>query len=69
MPECLPNARGFGHIAFEVDDVEKVLERLVLNGGRKCGEISNFVISDVGEISFVYARDPEGNLIEIQHWK
>ena len=23
----------------------------------------------VGELTFVYCQDPEGNIIEIQHWK
>jgi catechol 2,3-dioxygenase-like lactoylglutathione lyase family enzyme len=29
-----PNKRGFGHIAFEVKSVEKVLETLEINGGK-----------------------------------
>lgn len=53
-----PNKRGFGHIDFEVESVEGVLQNLKHNGG----EMS-------GEITFVYARDPEGNLVELQSWK
>ena len=63
------NRRGFGHIAFEVDEVEKVVNTLLKNGGSLAGEISGRLIEGVGEITFVYARDPEGNLIEIQSWK
>ena len=64
-----PNTRGFAHIAFEVDNVEKVLKNLLSNGGSKCGDISEKQIENIGKITFVYARDPEGNLIEIQNWE
>lgn len=64
-----PNTRGFGHIAFEVEDVEKILNTLEANGGSRSGEVTARTIEGVGEITFVYARDPEGNLIELQHWK
>jgi len=64
----MPNKRGFGHIAFEVDSVEKVLLALEKNGGSKLGEVTKRTIENVGEITFIYARDPEGNLIELQSW-
>lgn len=64
-----PNKRGFGHIAFEVESVELVIEVLERNGGRTSGEITRRKVDGVGEITFVYARDPEGNLIELQSWK
>lgn len=63
-----PNTRGFGHIAFEVEDVELVLETLKVNGGTAFGKITKREINGVGEITFVYSRDPEGNLIELQSW-
>ena len=66
---ALPNTRGFGHIAFEVENVETVLETLIVNGGKAFGKITKSEISGVGEITFIYARDPEGNLIELQSWK
>jgi len=64
-----PNKRGFGHIAFEVECVEIVLENLVRNGGEAFGEITKRLVENVGVITFIYARDPEGNLIELQSWK
>ena len=64
-----PNKRGFGHIAFEVDSVELVLKTLETNGGKAFGEITKKMVQGVGEITFVYARDPEGNLIELQSWR
>ncbi|NAY90452.1 VOC family protein [Muricauda sp. JGD-17] len=63
-----PNRRGFGHIAFEVENVERTLEKLISNGGTSFGEIVKKEIIGVGEITFTYARDPEGNLIELQCW-
>jgi len=65
----MPNTKGFGHIAFEVDSVEVILERLLLQGGTTFGNITKRTIDGVGEITFIYARDPEENLIELQSWK
>lgn len=64
-----PNRRGFGHIAFEVDDVQQTLNNVLSNGGSSKGEIVEREVSGVGQITFTYARDPEGNLIELQSWK
>ncbi|MEM9076963.1 MAG: VOC family protein [Bacteroidota bacterium] len=64
-----PNTKGYGHIAFEVNNVEDVLEVLIKNGGRKSGEVSKRNIEGVGMLTFIYARDPEGNLIELQSWE
>jgi catechol 2,3-dioxygenase-like lactoylglutathione lyase family enzyme len=67
--EHLPaNARGYGHIAFEVDNVDKVMQSLLEHGGSSSGTITTRSIQGVGEITFIYARDPEGNLIELQSW-
>lgn len=64
-----PNTRGIGHLAFEVDNVEKVLQQMELNGGSRSGEVTSRLVEGVGKITFVYARDPEGNLIELQNWE
>jgi catechol 2,3-dioxygenase-like lactoylglutathione lyase family enzyme len=63
----LPNHRGLGHLAFEVDDVAVVLERLRQHGGSALGEVTRREV-EAGTITFVYARDPEGNIIELQSW-
>lgn len=63
-----PNHTGYTHIAFEVEDVEEILEKVLTNGGRSNGAIVSRTVEGVGTITFVYARDPEGNLIELQHW-
>lgn len=63
-----PNHTGFGHIAFEVDNVAHTRDLVVLNGGTAQGEIAETQIEGIGRLTFVYVRDPDGNLIELQHW-
>lgn len=65
----LPNQRGFGHIAFEVDDVILVTEKVEEYGGTRFGEITKKTVAGVGTITFIYVRDPDGNLIELQNWQ
>jgi catechol 2,3-dioxygenase-like lactoylglutathione lyase family enzyme len=69
LNEVNPNQRGIGHLAFEVDDVEQVLHQMETLGGKRFGSITDRVIEGVGKITFVYARDPDGNLIELQSWE
>ena len=64
-----PNKRGLGHIAFEVDNVQEILDKIISKGGAANGEVSHCYIDEFGELTFVYARDPEGNLIELQNWQ
>ncbi|NVO10340.1 MAG: VOC family protein [Bacteroidales bacterium] len=63
------NRKGFGHLAFEVDNVEETLGKMLKFGGSKLGEIVVKEVEGVGTITFTYATDPEGNIIEIQNWK
>jgi predicted enzyme related to lactoylglutathione lyase len=63
------NLIGFSHIAFAVENVEKKLNLLLKHGGSTVGELINTEIEGVGKICVVYAKDPEGNIIEIQKWK
>ena len=63
-----PNQRGYGHLAFEVENVDHTLTQIIENGGSSIGTVTTKIIAGVGEITFVYARDPEGNILEIQHW-
>lgn len=62
------NHRGFSHIAFEVDDMNKTLNDALHYGGSLLGDITKKKIDGAGIIEFVYLRDPEGNIIEIQSW-
>jgi len=71
MEEKLPpaaNRQGLGHLAFSVDNVQKTLEQVIKNGGGALGEVVKRDIAGVGAITFVYATDPEGNILEIQNW-
>ena len=67
--EPLPNRKGFGHIAFKVDNLQEVLERLLKNGGTQLGDVLTTEIANAGQITFVYTKDIDGNIIEIQNWK
>ena len=62
------NAYGFAHLAFEVDDVAKTLVKLKANGGGIVGELVETVYDDGRKATFVYATDPEGNILELQSW-
>lgn len=62
------NRQGFGHIAFHVDAVEDVVAKLVEHGGTILGEMIKKEFEGLGLLTAVYARDPEGNFIEIQNW-
>lgn len=62
------NRRGIAHLAFEVDDVEKTLELLLEKGGSQIGELVRTTYEDGRNAVFVYAADPEGNIIELQSW-
>jgi catechol 2,3-dioxygenase-like lactoylglutathione lyase family enzyme len=67
-PPPVANRLGFGHIAFEVRDVGATLDRVCERGGSAVGEVVTAEVSGRGRITFVYAADPEGNLIELQCW-
>jgi predicted enzyme related to lactoylglutathione lyase len=67
-PQALPNRKGFGHIAFVVDDVQRALDQITSLGGRAIGKITSTEVPGVGHLTFVYAVDPEDNILELQHW-
>ena len=62
------NRLGLGHLAFSVDNVQEILLRVIENGGAALGEVIVREIEGIGKITFVYATDPEGNILEIQNW-
>jgi len=64
----LPNRKGLGHLAFEVEDVNEVLQQVLALGGKAYGSIATKPIEDLGTLTFVYVQDPEGNLLELQNW-
>jgi len=60
---------GFGHIAFEVEDVQAALQAVIDAGGASLGEVVRVPIQGAGTITWTYARDPEGNILELQNWQ
>lgn len=64
----MANYTGYTHIAFEVEDVETTLNNALNNGAKLLGKVTEKQIENVGALKFVYFRDPEGNIIEIQSW-
>ena len=65
---CMANHRGYTHIAFEVDDVRQTFALALEHGGQHLGEVTEKAVSGIGILVFVYFKDPEGNIIEIQSW-
>ncbi|MDH5376917.1 MAG: VOC family protein [Gammaproteobacteria bacterium] len=68
-PQKISDCSGFGHLAFSVENVPAVLEKIKQEGGGVVGEL---VVTDVpnrGRLTEVYATDPEGNIIELQHYE
>ena len=63
------NRPGIAHIAFEVDNVEATLKEIISAGGSSVGELVTAPYPNGLEAVFVYAQDPEGNIIELQSWR
>jgi catechol 2,3-dioxygenase-like lactoylglutathione lyase family enzyme len=63
------NRQGLAHLAFHVDSVETVLADVLAHGGSQLGGLVVRDYGDLGVLTAVYARDPEGNIIEIQNWR
>ncbi len=62
------NRCGIAHLAFEVDDVEAVLASIIAAGGGQIGEVVRAEYEDGRKAAFVYAKDIEGNIVELQSW-
>jgi len=62
------NRCGFAHLAFAVDDVDQALEAVIAAGGGAVGRVATTDVGGVGLLRVVYARDPEGNIVELQKW-
>ncbi|HEY4299313.1 MAG TPA: VOC family protein [Candidatus Didemnitutus sp.] len=61
----MPNRTGYGHLAFSVPDVAAARDAVVAAGGSEHGAIVTTRAGDKA-ITWVYVRDPEGNLVELQ---
>lgn len=67
-PEPSANRKGLCHLAFHVDDVREALRLMEDHGGKALGVVTEREVPGVGLLSFVYAADPEGNIVELQNW-
>jgi predicted enzyme related to lactoylglutathione lyase len=67
-PKTAVNRPGFGHIAFEVDNVEAAQHEVEANGGGKIGEIVTLITKVGAKVTWCYMTDPEGNVLELQSW-
>ena len=67
-PATAANREGLAHLAFSVDDVAAAAERVVAHGGGLVGEVTSAEVPGAGRLTFVYATDPEGNIVELQAW-
>ena len=63
------NRPGFTHIAFQVDDVEATREQVLSRGGGDLGKVQTIDIPNAGRLTLTYLTDPEGNILELQHWQ
>ena len=59
---------GWGHLAFQVPDVAAALDAFVAAGGGRFGDVVTLTTSDGRQVTWCYATDPEGNLVELQAW-
>jgi catechol 2,3-dioxygenase-like lactoylglutathione lyase family enzyme len=59
---------GWGHIAFQVPDVAAALDALLSAGGGRVGEIVTLSSADGQHVTWCYATDPDGNILELQAW-
>jgi catechol 2,3-dioxygenase-like lactoylglutathione lyase family enzyme len=59
---------GWGHVAFQVPDVPAALETVLAAGGGRLGDVVTFATADGRHVTWCYATDPDGNIIELQAW-
>jgi catechol 2,3-dioxygenase-like lactoylglutathione lyase family enzyme len=67
-PEAAANRLGYGHLAFEVEDVAQACREVVAAGGKEHGTIVTREVPGAGTLTFTYVLDPEENLVELQSW-
>jgi predicted enzyme related to lactoylglutathione lyase len=67
-PGTAVNRPGFGHVAFEVDDVRKARQEVEAYGGGAVGETVTMTTKIGTKVTWCYMTDPEGNIIELQSW-
>lgn len=59
---------GWGHIAFQVPNVPAAMDAVLANGGGRLGEVVTTSTADGRSVTWCYATDPDGNIVELQAW-
>ncbi len=59
---------GWGHVAFQVKDVAAAMDTVLAAGGGRVGEIVTTGLIDGRRVTWCYATDPDGNIVELQSW-
>jgi catechol 2,3-dioxygenase-like lactoylglutathione lyase family enzyme len=59
---------GWGHVAFQVPDVAAALAEVLAAGGGRVGEVITSTTADGRRVTWCYATDPDGNIVELQAW-
>ena len=59
---------GWGHVAFQVPDVPAAVDAFVAAGGSRFGAIITSTTATGARVTWCYAADPAGNLVELQAW-
>jgi len=59
---------GWGHVAFQVPDVAAALEIVRDAGGSSVGEVITTTTATGRQVTWCYATDPDGNIVELQAW-
>ncbi len=63
-PHPAVNRPGFNHISFDVENLQAVCEAVIAAGGSAQGKITAF--EGENPFSYIYMRDPEGNLLDLK---
>lgn len=67
-PPRTVNRVGFGHICFQVANVQDARREILAKGGQEVGDVVTLSPSNQSSVTWCYVRDPEGNIIELQRW-
>jgi glyoxylase I family protein len=59
---------GWGHVAFQVPDVPTAVREVLAAGGGRVGEVITSTTADGRNVTWCYATDPDGNIVELQAW-
>jgi hypothetical protein len=68
-PPPVANRIGIAHIAFAVQDVARARDTILACGGDATSEVITTRVGSESTVTWCYAKDLEGNIIELQSWK